>query len=295
MGPILGTGGIAMLIPPSALAVLLGSLSGISVADLLIAGVIPGVLMAALFFTYVVLRCTMNPRLAPAYDVANMTWGERLRPFLVHVVPLFGLFFLVVGTILAGIASPTESAALGSVGAVIAAAAYRSLTWPTLVKSLLETAKIAVMILFIICASITFSQILSFSGATDGLLKLIGRQGLSPTMLVIAMLVILLFLGCFMDQVSMMMITLPFFMPLAHLAHLDLVWFGILMLILLEIGFTTPPFGLLLFVMKGVAPPDITMRQVYGAAAPFIALEILTVVILFAVPEFATLLPKLLH
>jgi TRAP-type C4-dicarboxylate transport system permease large subunit len=178
---------------------------------------------------------------------------------------------------------------------VLAAAAYRSLSWASLKKALTETAKISVMILFIICASITFSQILSFSGATDGLLGEIKALDLTPTLLVVGMLLILLFLGCFMDQVSMMMITLPFFMPLAQLAGIDLVWFGVLMLILLEIGFTTPPFGLLLFVMKGVAPPDITMRQVYLAAAPFIGLELLTVAILFIAPSIATWLPSYLH
>jgi tripartite ATP-independent transporter DctM subunit len=295
MGPILGTGGIAMLIPPSALAVLLASLGGISVADLLIAGVLPGILMATLFFSYVVIRCTFNPRLAPAYPIADMSWAERLRPFVVYVLPLFAIFIIVVGSILAGIASPTESSALGGVASVLAAAAYRSLRWPDLKKALLETAKISVMILFIICASITFSQILSFSGATDGLLREVKALELPPTALVVAMLAILLFLGCFMDQVSMMMITLPFFMPLAQLAHIDLVWFGILMLILLEIGFTTPPFGLLLFVMKGVAPPDTTMRQICLAAAPFIGLEIVTVAIIFALPDIATWLPSFLH
>jgi tripartite ATP-independent transporter DctM subunit len=295
MGPILGTGGIAMLIPPSALAVLLASLGGISVADLLIAGVIPGILMATLFFSYVVIRCTFNPLLAPAYPIKDMSWTERIRPFVVYVLPLFAIFIIVVGSILAGIASPTESSALGGVASVLAAAAYRSLRWADLKKALTETAKISVMILFIICASITFSQILSFSGATDGLLTEVKTLNLPPTALVIAMLVILLFLGCFMDQVSMMMITLPFFMPLAQLAHIDLIWFGILMLILLEIGFTTPPFGLLLFVMKGVAPPDTTMKQICLAAAPFIGLEIVTVAIIFVAPDFATWLPSFLH
>jgi len=295
MGPILGTGGIAMLIPPSALAVLLASLGSISVADLLIAGVIPGILMATLFFSYVVIRCTFNPRLAPAYPIKDMSWTERVRPFVIYVLPLFAIFIIVVGSILAGIASPTESSALGSVASVLAAAAYRSLRWADLKKALTETAKISVMILFIICASITFSQILSFSGATDGLLREVKALELPPTALVVAMLAILLFLGCFMDQVSMMMITLPFFMPLAQLAHIDLIWFGILMLILLEIGFTTPPFGLLLFVMKGVAPPDTTMKQICLAAAPFIGLEITTVAIIFIAPDFATWLPSFLH
>ncbi len=295
MGPILATGGIAMLIPPSALAVLLASLGEISVADLLMAGIVPGLLMAVLFFGYVMVRCRLNPALAPAYDVAALTLRQRLVPFLVYVVPLFGIFVIVVGSILGGFASPSESAALGCVASVAAAAAYRSLRWRDLKVALRETAKISVMILFIICASITFSQILAFSGAAEGLLEVIKVADLSPLALIVGMLLILLFLGAFMDQISMMMITLPFYMPLAGHIGIDLVWFGVLMLIALEISFTTPPFGLLLFVMKGVVPPDISMRQIYAAAAPFILLMVLTAALLFVFPGLATWLPGFLR
>jgi len=295
MGPILGTGGIAMLIPPSALAVLLASLGGINVADLLMAGILPGLVMAALFFGYVIVRCLLNPSLAPVYEVRHMTLAERIVPFLVHVVPLLAIFVIVVGSILAGWATPTESAALGSVATVVAAAAYRRLRWGPMVTAMRETAKISVMILFIICASITFSQILAFSGATTGLLDLIKDGALGPMLMVVAMLAVLLFLGAFMDQISMMMITLPFFIPLATFAGIDLVWFGVLMLIMLEISFTTPPFGLLLFVMKGVVPEDITMKQVYAAAAPFIVLMLCVVAVLFAFPELALWLPSMLR
>jgi tripartite ATP-independent transporter DctM subunit len=295
MGPILGTGGIAMLIPPSALAVLLASLGEIPVGDLLIAGIIPGVMMATLFFSYVVIRCTLNPELAPSYDIGKLTWRERLLPVLVHVVPLFTLFAIVVGSILAGIASPTESASLGAVGAMLASLMYRALTWSALKHALLETAKLSAMIFFIVAAAITFSQILTFSGATTGLVRAVVGMQLSPGQMVIGMLVILLFLGCFLDQVSMMMITLPFFIPLANASHIDLVWLGLLMLILLEVAFTTPPFGMLLFVMKGVAPPETTMFQVYRAAAPFILIELLAVAIIFMVPGLATWLPNVLR
>ncbi|MGE0744242.1 MAG: TRAP transporter large permease subunit [Rhodospirillales bacterium] len=295
MGPILGTGGIAMLIPPSALAVILASLAMISVADLLIAGILPGIVMATLFFGYVIVRCWLNPALAPGYDVGHLTLGERLRPLFVNVVPLLGIFVVVVGSILGGLASPTESAALGAVATVVAAAAYRVLTWRSIMVSLRETAKVSVMILFIICASITYSQILAFSGATDGLLEIVKGLDLTPIWLVIGMLTILLFLGTFMDQLSMMMITIPFFMPLVATAGVDPVWFGLMMLIALEIGFTTPPFGLLLFVMKGVAPPDITMRQIYWAAAPFIGLEVATIALVMIFPGIALWLPSLLR
>lgn len=193
-----------------------------------------------------------------------------------------------------GWATPTESAALGCVASAIAAACYRSLTWRALRISMTETAKISVMILFIIAASMTFSQILTFSGATRGLLGLVTGLNLSTLALVAGMILVLLFLGCFMDQVSMLMITIPFFIPLAQSLGIPMLWLGVLMLIVMEVSFTTPPFGLILYVMKGVAPGEITMRQVYAAAAPFIGLEIVVLTALFLFPKLVTWLPSLM-
>ncbi len=296
MGPIMATGSIAMLIPPSALAVLLGSLAGISIAKLLIAGIVPGLMMSIVFLGYIIGRCTYNPALAPADEEhRGLSARERWVPFFVHVAPLFGIFLVVVGSILAGWATPTESAALGSVASIVAAIAYRKFTWAGFYKAIMETAKISVMILFIIGASVTFSQILAFSGATDGLLALIKGFGADRIVLVVVMISILLFLGCFVDQVSMIMITLPFFIPLAQTVNIDLVWFGVLMLIAMEISFTTPPFGLLIYVMKGVAPKSITLKQVYIAAFPFIVLEVIVLSLLIAFPTLATWLPAIVR
>lgn len=296
MGPIMAVGGIAMLIPPSALAVLLGSLAGISIAKLLIAGILPGILMSILFVGYVMLRAKLNPALAPPDEpIQNASLGARLMPFLIYVVPLFAIFIVVVGSIFLGLATPTESAALGSLAAALAAIAYGKGSCKAFAQALRETAKIAVMILFIIVASVTFAQILAFSGATDGLLRSIQAMQLSPFLLLLAMLGILLLLGAFMDQVSMLMITLPFYIPLANALGLDLLWFGVLLLLVMEISFTTPPFGLLLYVMKGVAPPEIGMGQIYKAALPFIALEVIVLVLLIVIPELATWLPTLIQ
>ncbi|MDH3741972.1 MAG: TRAP transporter large permease subunit [Hyphomicrobiales bacterium] len=292
MGPIMATGSIAMLIPPSALAVLLGSLAGISIAKLLIAGIIPGLMMAAAFLAYIIVRCALNPELAPAYDVPSSTRWQRWKPFLVYVVPLLGIFIVVVGSILGGLATPTESAALGSVASVIAAIAYGKFTPRAMLTAIAETAKISVMILFIIAGSVTFSQILAFSGAANGLLNLINGLDAGTVPILLAMLLILLLLGAFMDQVSMIMITLPFFIPLTQTLGINQLWFGVLMLVVMEISFTTPPFGLLIFVMKGVAPPDISLGQVYRAAFPFILLALAVLILLIVIPEFATWLPN---
>ena len=292
MGPIMASGAIAMLIPPSALAVLVGSLAGISIAGLLVAGIIPALLLSMLFVAFIVIAATARPELAPTDDLPPMTAWERWRPFLLHVLPLSAIFVVVIGSLLAGIATPTESAALGSVAAVIAAAAYRKLSLSNLATALMETVKLSVMILFIIAASQTFSQILAFSGATSGLISLIGAYELSPLQILIGMIVILLFLGCFVDQVSMLMVTIPVFVPLAKAVGIDDLILGIIYLLTMEIALLTPPFGLLLFVMQGVAPDWIRMRHIYAAVTPFVLTKLAVLILVLLVPALGTWLPE---
>ena len=293
IGPIVAVGGLAMLIPPSALAVLLGSVARIPIAELLVASIIPALILAALFFAYVIIRCWRSPELAPPYDVAELGWRERVMPFVKYVLPLMSLFVVVVGSIVGGIATPTESAALGAAGALVAAAAYRRLRWAGFVVSLRETLRFTVMTLFIIAGSVTFSQILAFTQASNGLSELVTGAGLSPLAVLLGMLGILLFLGCFMDQVSMMMITSPLFMPMAELLGFDVVWFGVLMLMILEISLATPPFGLLLFIAKGAAP-DTSMREIIVSVAPFIAIALGVVGLLIAFPDLTLVLPRMM-
>lgn len=295
MGPIMATGGIAMLIPPSALAVLVGSLAGISISKLLVAGIVPALLMAALFFAYIILRAKLRPQDAPADEPVQRSWRERWGPFFVYVLPLSGILVVVVGSLLMGYAAPTESAALGVLASLLAAALYRCLSLPAILAMLRETAKTSVMILFIIMASTTFSQILSFSGATSGLVGLIGLLEADPLWILIAMMLVLLVLGCFIDQVSMVMITVPLFIPLAQSVGIDLVWLGVIYLLTMEISFLTPPFGLLLFVMKGIAPPSYSTRTVYRAAFPFLALELLVLGAVVVFPQIGLWLPSLIQ
>ena len=293
VGPIVAVGGLAMLIPPSALAVLLGSVARIPIGELLVASIVPALILAALFFAYVILRCTLQPSLAPPYDVARLSLRERLMPFAKYVLPLMSIFVVVVGSIIGGIATPTESAALGAAAAVAAAAAYRRLDWASFRVSLRETLRLTVMTLFIICGSVTFSQIMAFTQASNGLSELVTGAGLSPLMVLLGMLGILFVLGCFMDQVSMMMITSPLFMPVAESLGFDIVWFGVLMLMILEVSLATPPFGLLLFVAKGAAPQT-SMREIIVSVTPFIVLVLAVVGLLIAFPELTLWLPRLM-
>ncbi len=294
IGPIVAVGGLAMLIPPSALAVLLGSLARISISDLLIASIVPALILATLFVTYVIVRSARNPEIAPPYDMPEMTARERYLPFLIYVLPLMLIFVVVVGSIVGGIATPTESAALGAVATLVAALAYRRLTWVNFLISIKLTMRFTVMTLFIISGSITFSQILSFSGASSGLSSFIIGFQLTPILILIGMLLVLMFLGCFMDQVSMMMITIPLFMPVVEQLGFNQVWFGVLMLMVLEISLATPPFGLLLFVAKGAAPPQTTMREIIVSVTPFILMALFVVVLLIVFPGLTTFLPALM-
>ncbi|MDH3233264.1 MAG: TRAP transporter large permease subunit, partial [Alphaproteobacteria bacterium] len=337
MGPIMAVGGIAMLIPPSALAVLLASLAEQSVAQLLIAGIVPGMLMAVLFFAYVVGRCMMNPSLAPGYDpdeshldkpitfalnrrgrtVFERTYdGSRLRtlnrilPFALYIFPLFAIFVVVVGSIFFKFAAPTDAAALGCLAALAACYFFRlfknkikitgidgaDFNWRAIAKALMETAKINTMILFIIAGSLVFTQALAVSGATRGMLEALTTLQLTQFTVILMMMAVLLFLGAFMDQVSMLLLTLPFFLlgetSLQVVFKIDVIWLMVLILITMEISLLTPPFGLLLYVMKGVAPFDVTIGQVIRSALPFILIELAVLALLIVVPEVATWLPS---
>jgi tripartite ATP-independent transporter DctM subunit len=295
MGPIMAIGGVDMLIPPSALTVLLGSLAGISISQLLIAGILPGLLLSVTFVAYIILSAALRPGLAPRdEDFTPVTGWARWRPLVVYVLPLFAIFGVVIGAMSAGWATPTEAAALGAVATIVVAAIYRALTLRGLMDALMGTAAISGVILFIIVGATTFAQILSFSGGANGLVGLIAGKGLSPMVVVLGMMLILIFLGCFVDQVSMMLITLPFFMPLVQILNLDPLWFGVLFLICMQLGLLTPPFGLLLFTMKGVAPPQITMKQVFSAVTPYVVFSLLMLALVMMVPGIATWLPRVL-
>jgi len=295
MGPIMASGAIAMLIPPSALAVLVGSLAGISIAGLLLAGVIPALILSALFVAYVVGRVKLSPEMAPTDEgFADLSLRERWTPFVIYVLPLSAIFAVVIGSLLLGWATPTESAALGSIAAIAVGACYRALSIERLMRAVTETVKLSVMILFIIMTSQTFAQVLSFSGATGGLIRLIEGFELTSLQVLLCMIAILLFLGCFVDQVSMLMVTVPIFVPLSSAAGIDPLLLGVVYLLTMEIGLLTPPFGLLLFVMRGVAPPEIGIGTIYRAVTPFIIIKLAVLGSILAMPGLATWLPGML-
>jgi tripartite ATP-independent transporter DctM subunit len=293
-GPIMAIGAVDMLIPPSALTVLLGSLSGISISKLLIGGVVPGLMLSVAFVGYIVARATANPALAPATVVEERTGWARYELLVCYVLPLVSIFVVVIGAMSGGIATPTESAALGAIATMALAAAYRSLSFDALLKALRGTVGISAMILFIILGATTFSQILSFSGSTEGIVSHILGAGLTPFAVLAGMMLLLIFLGIFVDQVSMMLITLPVFMPIVQRLGIDLIWFGVLYLICMQLGLLLPPHGLLLMTMKGVAPPQVTMAHIFRAVVPYVAMSLALLAIMIMFPVIATWLPGVL-
>jgi len=294
MGPILGTGGLAMIIPPSALGVLLASVAAIDVGKLLVAGFLPGFLLAGLYALMIYGQLKLNPEAAPAYEVEIPSMAERLRLVCVNILPMGLVVFMVIGFIILGWATPTEAAAFGVLGVMILAAAFRVLSYRSIYTAVEATVKVAAMVFFIIMSSTVFSQLLAFSGASAGLLKWATGFEVSKYWVLLMMFVILISLGMFMDATSMMLITVPIFFPLAEQLGFDLIWFGLFVLITFEMAGTTPPFGLLLYVMLGVAPKGTTLYQVASAAFPFLVCDAILILILIAFPALALWLPGLM-
>ena len=222
-----------------------------------------------------------------------MRLGEKLSLFFRDVIPMLSVMVVIVFMMVAGIVTPSEAAAFGALGVLVLAVLFRCLTWEAVKKSVVGALRVTLMAYLIVFGSATFSQLLAFSGASRGLITWATGFDLDPLMMLMVMFGVLLLLGMFMEQISMMLLTVPIFFPLAQSLGFDLVWFALIMLLALEISFTTPPFGLLLFVMKGVAPPDTTMRDIYLSAFPFMGCSLLLVVLLVAFPQLALWLPGL--
>jgi tripartite ATP-independent transporter DctM subunit len=293
IGPILGTGGLAIIIPPSALAVLLATLARIDVGALLIAGIIPGLILAGLYILTIFVQTKMDPTAAPAYDVESLGWGEKLGLLFRDILPMLSVMVIIVIGMVGGLITPSEAAAFGALGVLILALVFRCLTWEAMKKSVVGALRVTLMAYLIVFGSATFSQLLAFSGASSGLIRWATSFDLAPVAMLLVMFAVLLVLGMFMEQISMMLLTVPIFFPLATTLGFDPIWFGLIILLALEISFTTPPFGLLLFVMKGVAPKDTTMRDIYVSALPYMGCSMLLVVLLILFPALALWLPGL--
>ncbi len=291
VGPILGSGGLAIMIPPTALGVLLAALANFSIGDFLVAIIVPGLLLASVIAIYVVGRCYLQPHLAPPYDVPPQPLSEQIKSTVIYVIPIVVIVFLVIGLVFLGVATATEAAAMGTLGAFVLAFLYRGLNWSVLAETLKSTLGTSCMMLMILTGSTAFSQLMAFTGATSGLANLATSQEFAPIYVVLAMQLILLVLGSVMEPLSIMMLTVPIYFPVIETLGYSPLWFGAIMLLNMEMATISPPFGLSLFVMKGVAPPDTTMGDIYRSAIPFFCCHLTALALMVAFPQIVLWLP----
>jgi len=293
VGPIIGVGGIAMLIPPSALAVVLASIAQVSVAGILMGGVIPGVILGGMFSSYIITYAWLRPSSAPRFKTDPTPLGTKLFLTAKYLLPVAFIIFMVLGLIILGIATPTEAAATGAAATMLVNIVYGRFNRKMLTASLKGSLEVTVMVFMIIAASKTFSSILAFSGATTGLVNMVQGLNVHPLLILLGMMLIVALMGCFMETVSIMMICLPVFMPISNVLGFDPIWFGVLMLINLEMGQMTPPFGMLIFVMQGVTPSDVTYEKIVWSSVPYILFDIIVIAMIVAWPKVALWLPRL--
>ncbi|OZI35855.1 hypothetical protein CEG14_12450 [Bordetella genomosp. 1] len=288
LGSLAAGGTLGILIPPSINLVIYGVLTNSSVPKLYLAGIIPGFLMAGLFMLTVIIACMVKP--AWGGKKISATWAQRLAS-LVHLGPPLGIFLLVVGSIYAGLATPTEAAALGVVGALLLAAWFRRLTWTMLREAIEGTMRSTAMIMLIVLAAGFLNFVLSATGVTDALVQSVTGLGLSPAMMLLIIIVFYLVLGCFMETLSMMITTIPIVAPIMIGLGYDPIWLGILIIVLVEAALITPPVGLNLFVVQSLRKSG-SMTAVINGALPFVAAMFVMLALLSFFPGLALWLPQ---
>jgi tripartite ATP-independent transporter DctM subunit len=295
-GPIMGVSTLAMLIPPSALAVLYASMAQISVGKVLIAGIVPGLAMGILYIVYIVGTAKRHPEWAPTDEALHAaSIQEKLRGLLFDVLPLGVLIFLVIGTIIGGFATPSEAAALGALGAFLLCIYNKTLSVKLISESALASLRTVGMVFAVIMGTTGFGQMLAFSGAVSGVSRLVTGLDVAPVVIIILTQVVVLVLGFFIDVVPIMMMTIPIFLPIVVQLGYDPIWFACLNLVNMSMANITPPFGMVLFVMKGVAPKGTTIQEIYSSVMPFIIIDAVITILMIIFPNAITWLPSTMY
>ena len=293
-GTILGGACLDPIIPPSVLAILIATLAEISTAGLLIAGIIPGLLLMSLFLIYVLYRVWHDPSLAPdaSSDAERSQSKTSTLVAVLRMLPCSFVFFMVMGLIMFGVATPTEAAATGVAGAVAVALIYRKFSFRMLGQAFTTAATVSALLLVIMCCAVMFSQLLTFTGATRAVAELVASLNVPAVFMLFAMLALPFVLFMFLDQLALMLVLIPIYQPLLKLYAFDPIWFWTLFLIVATVGGLTPPFGYVLFALKSAAP-ELPTTEIYRASWPFVWLIVLGMVILVMFPSLITVLPNL--
>ncbi|NJL12884.1 MAG: TRAP transporter large permease subunit [Microscillaceae bacterium] len=296
-GTIAAAGTLGQIIPPSVVLVLLGSVLGISVGDLFSAAFVPGMLLVGMYFMYVIAFAMLVPQAAPPIPAEELRafraegfWGKVVSAF---VLPLL-LILAVLGSIFAGIASPTEAAAVGAMGALLMTLAQKKLSWKVLQEVSIATTHITTMVFTILMGATAFTLVFRATGGDDYLIRLIESAQLSPYAFLALVMLVMFMAGFFIDFIEIIFIIVPVILPTLVAMKLDLVWVGILMAVNLQTSFLTPPFGFALFYLKGVAPVEVKTKAIYRGVIPFIALQLILLLLLVVFPDLVTWLPRYL-
>lgn len=291
---IQGGASLAPIIPPSLLAVIIGSMAGVSISGLLIAGILPGLLLALLSIGYAFWALWRNPRFAPAADAPGSTKRISITRALLQMLPFSIIVFSVLGVILLGVATPSEAAATGVLGSFVTAAIYRRLSWRMAIDAIKGTVRISTMILIIVATSVLFGQLLAFTGATARTVQWFATLDLPPLVMFLLMMAVPFVLCMFIDQLAFMLVAIPIYAPLVSSLNFDPIWFWTMFSINMTLASLTPPFGYTMFALRAAAPDIITLKQVFDSSWPITWVFVLGMVVMTAVPEMVTFLPAVL-
>ena len=286
-GTICASGTLGQIVPPSIILIILGDVLGLPVGDLFKAAVVPGIVLVGLYVAYILFVSWRSPESAPAMVRDNDdTRAQEIRKALLAIIPPLALIVVVLGSIFTGIATPTESSALGAIGALVLAVAYRQFSWKMMWESSRDTVKVTAMVFAILVGATAFSMVFSYTGG-DYLLEewMLQLPGDKWGFLILTMIIILV-LGFFIDFVEISFIIVPILAPIAELMGINMLWFAILIAMNLQTSFLTPPFGFSLFYLKGVSPPEVKTTDIYRGVTPFILLQILVLIAILIFPAF---------
>lgn len=296
-GVVCAGGCLGILIPPSVMLILYGATAGVSVPKLYAGALFPGLLLAGLYMLYVLIRCWLNPALAPKLpkEQTDVPWTSVLWALLTSFFPLTILIMSVLGCIFFGLATPTEAAAVGSLGSLILAAAYRSLSFGKIKESVILTARTSAMVCWLFVGSFIFSSIFAILGGHEPIKTLVTALNLSPTMFLIVAQLIIFVLGWPLEWTEIIVIFVPIFLPLLEFFKIDPLFFGILIALNIQTSFLSPPVAMAPFYLKGIAPPHVTINQIFSGVMPFLWLVLVAMVVVYVFPGVALWLPKYLY
>jgi tripartite ATP-independent transporter DctM subunit len=295
LGSICAGGTLGILIPPSIITIVYAVTAGVSIGKMFMGGVVPGLLLSGLFILYITIRCYFQPEMGPALpreERSQTRFIDKIRALRSVILPVL-LIVMVLGSIYAGIATPTEAAGVGCVGAILSAIIYRRFTWKSLKESVYATAKTTAMILWITIGARCFISVFSAVGGDDLIRDFVTGLDLNRWIVLIILQLILIFLGLFLDEIGIILLCVPVYMPIIQVLGFDPIWFGVLFLVNAQMNYITPPFGYTLFYLRGVAPEGVNMGDIYRSIIPFVALQILAMALCMLFPQIVLWLPDM--